>query len=84
MKNECTSAARVEDRDRPWASKAAVLFLATAGILLAAENAWAAGAPATTNAPAPPQPRTNYSSFKIVTERNIFNANRSGRSSGAP
>ena len=45
-------------------------------------TATAAATPPGTNAP-PSNPR-NYATFKLVNERNIFNANRAGRSSGAP
>lgn len=49
---------------------------------MASTTATATPSPATTNAP-PSNPR-DYAAFKIVNERNIFNANRAGRSSGPP
>jgi hypothetical protein len=60
----------------PWPLLAALLLAGVGGPSPAAQQT---NAPPRleTNAPA----RLDYSSFRIITERNIFNANRSGRSS---
>lgn len=53
----------------PWLTLAALLAAGLSALSAAAQG---------TNAP----PRLDYSSFRIITERNIFNANRSARSPG--
>jgi len=56
----------------PWRLLAVLLLAAVGGPSAAAQE---------TNAPANASARLDYSSFRIITDRNIFNANRSGRSS---
>ncbi len=57
----------------------------TAGLLLAGCLAVPVAAqPAETPSPPAGRGRPDYPSFRIITERNIFNAGRSGRASAAP